>query len=875
MLFQDFPRLPKKLLLNRPHLMEKLSKGKNLPLTVLTAPAGYGKTTLIGQYLKDYPQNFYYALLDHADNRPELFATSFWQSLGITDIPHQRPFDIRDYFRQGVQQLVERADITPALLILDQSENLKSHHIWQALQYFLNQSKISLVLLSRTKIPLNLERYRLTGDLIEISQEDLSFIAQETEKFLTECYPNVEEEQKTDLIKHWQNQSKGWIAPMIFANFTEQPNPPLDLYTSYLENYFHQEIFSSLSKTQQQFLQRTSLLKQLSSAVLEAMGEHNFQHQLTTLKNKNLLQQINDHFYFHPLFQTFLQNLSQQLPCQVIYQWHQNASLAYLSLNQTQEALFHAEKIQSRDLIRQILLTSGWELFHQGKLNLLDQSLEKLDEENLKRYPQLMLLKMWLAQSQHRQSEIAALYETFLSNPQPLSQEVQAEFDVLLAQVAINQGEEDKALHLARNALNVLPEKSRYARTVATSIIGEVYHCQSAFEDALTYLQQAEKMAKKYRTLHHILWAYVQQAEIFIEQGFMQAGFELLEKSQAFVLNNHLQNVPMYEHVLHLKGQILFHWAKFEDAKTAALEGICVLNNEKGTLQCTTLLAHIALIQHDISNAKQHIEKINQLMSAHHYHIDAISNADRVRLLFWQATQNFDEIALWLSRAYVPDSENNRFGQLQWRNFAFAHFMLGNHKKALHLCERLAVSAFHSQLLGELNQLCLLQYELLYANGEQGYALEKLCEAVDLSQKTHFITPFLQSSEHLAGSLRHLLVNHKDFENLPVAQAKMLLQSLNKAQHHQIPAFDEAFVEKLFNHPHLPELVRLNPLTSREWEVLALIYGGLTNEQISNELAVSPATIKTHIRNCYSKLGIVQRSEAIALAKHLLVLVSE
>ena len=85
-----------------------------------------------------------------------------------------------------------------------------------------------------------------------------------------------------------------------------------------------------------------------------------------------------------------------------------------------------------------------------------------------------------------------------------------------------------------------------------------------------------------------------------------------------------------------------------------------------------------------------------------------------------------------------------------------------------------------------------------------------------------------------------------------------------------IAHFDEGFVERLLNHPEVPELIRTSPLTQREWQVLGLIYSGYSNEQIAGELDVAATTIKTHIRNLYQKLGVAHRQDAVQHAQQLL-----
>ena len=100
-----------------------------------------------------------------------------------------------------------------------------------------------------------------------------------------------------------------------------------------------------------------------------------------------------------------------------------------------------------------------------------------------------------------------------------------------------------------------------------------------------------------------------------------------------------------------------------------------------------------------------------------------------------------------------------------------------------------------------------------------------------------------------------------------------LLKEISIKQKSRSTHVDESFVDQLVNHPDIPELVRTSPLTQREWQVLGLIYSGLSNEQVALELDVAGTTIKTHIRNLYQKLNIANRKEAIKTAENLIRLI--
>ena len=109
-------------------------------------------------------------------------------------------------------------------------------------------------------------------------------------------------------------------------------------------------------------------------------------------------------------------------------------------------------------------------------------------------------------------------------------------------------------------------------------------------------------------------------------------------------------------------------------------------------------------------------------------------------------------------------------------------------------------------------------------------------------------------------------------DELALHKAQFILRNINQYYRHKFAHFDEQFVNKLLATPEVPELLRISPLTQREWQVLGLIYSGYSNEQISDELQVATTTIKTHIRNLYQKIGVANRTEAITYTRDLLKL---
>ena len=144
-----------------------------------------------------------------------------------------------------------------------------------------------------------------------------------------------------------------------------------------------------------------------------------------------------------------------------------------------------------------------------------------------------------------------------------------------------------------------------------------------------------------------------------------------------------------------------------------------------------------------------------------------------------------------------------------------------------------------------------------------------LLDALKLANRTGFISHFVIEGEAMAQQLRQL-IQLNTLPELEQHRAQRILREINQHHRHKFAHFDENFVERLLNHPEVPELIRTSPLTQREWQVLGLIYSGYSNEQIAGELEVAATTIKPHIRNLYQKLGVAHRQAAVQHAQKLL-----
>jgi LuxR family maltose regulon positive regulatory protein len=488
-----------------------------------------------------------------------------------------------------------------------------------------------------------------------------------------------------------------------------------------------------------------------------------------------------------------------------------------------------------------------------------------------------VLLQAWLAQSQHRYTQVDALLErakqAMAEHQVRLNDALQGEFNALRAQVALNANRPEEAIHLAREALTQLPQTNFYGRIVATSVIGEVHHYLGQLSSALPMMQRTEQMARRHGTYHYTLWALLQQSEILIAQGFLQAAYEVQDKALELVQAQHLEQLPLHEFLLRVRAQVLWSWYRLDEAESCARQGLQVLTGyeQKQQLQCVAMLAKVSLARGDIDNASQHLQRCEVLLHNADYHSDWINNADIPRLLYWQMTGDKQSVRNWLAQAERPEAACNHFLQGQWRNIARAHLLLEEYAQADEILTHLNAEANRLNLYSDLNRNLLLCTVLHWQRNERSEAQRALMEALTLSNHTGFVSHFVIEGEIVAQLLRQLL-QLNTLSEMEQHKAQRLLKDINQHHRHKFAHFDEGFVEKLLNHPNVPELIRTSPLTQREWQVLGLIYSGYSNEQISVELDVAATTIKTHIRNLYQKLGILHRQDAVEQAQKLLKL---
>ncbi|HDG1676319.1 HTH-type transcriptional regulator MalT [Kluyvera ascorbata] len=876
----------------RDRLLAKLSGANNYRLALITSPAGYGKTTLISQWAAGMSDLGWYSL-DEGDNQQERFASyliaAIQQATGGHCEASENMVQKRQYaslsslFSQLFIELSEWQ--RPLYLVIDDYHLITNPVIHDAMRFFLRHQpeNLTLVVLSRNLPQLGIANLRVRDQLLEIGSQQLSFTHAETKQFF-DCRlaAPIEAAESSRLC----DDVAGWATALqLIALSARQRNNATQhsarrlagINASHLSDYLVDEVLDNVDPQTRNFLLKSSLLRSMNdSLIARVTGEENGQMRLEEIERQGLFVQRMDNsgewFNYHPLFCSFLRQRCQWELAAELPDIHRAAAESWMAQGFPSEAIHHALAAGDPTMLRDILLNHAWGLFHHSELALLEESLSALPWESLLENPRLVLLQAWLMQSQHRYSEV----NTLLARAEQemtfeMDSSLHGDFNALRAQVAINDGDQDEAERLSTVALEELPLANFYSRIVATSVHGEVLHCKGLLSQSIAVMQQTEQMARRHDIWHYALWSLIQQSEILFAQGFLQAAWECQEKGFQLIHEQHLEQLPMHEFLLRIRAQLLWAWARLDEAETAARTGIEVLSGfqPQQQLQCLTLQVQCSLARGDLDNARNHLNRLENLLGNGAYHSDWVSNADKVRVIYWQMVGDKKAAANWLRHTPKPEFANNHFLQGQWRNIARAQILLGEFDSAEMVLEELNENARALRLMSDLNRNLLLLNQLHWQAGNKNEAQRVLLEALQLANRTGFISHFVIEGEAMAQQLRQL-IQLNTLPELDQHRAQRILREINQHHRHKFAHFDESFVERLLNHPEVPELIRTSPLTQREWQVLGLIYSGYSNEQIAGELDVAATTIKTHIRNLYQKLGVAHRQDAVQHAQNLL-----
>lgn len=874
----------------RPRLNDHFGLDARVRLLLVQAPAGYGKTTLVAERLPALEQEAAWLCLEPQDNQPERFLAYWRAALNPLIAEPLSPLATHgDCTGQLEQWLSELPSSRQACrLVIDAFEHINHPDLLAGLVYWLRHqpSWLTLTLLTRSRPSLGLASLRLRGELEEI---DLKALAMDAEEAHTLCAEQLSFPPTRVSLERALRRSGGWVLALNWLVERTTTRAGFDALVDRLSGahpdfvaWFDDRLASDVADEDRSLLLQLGVLERFSPALVARLleGERLTQRVAALEQAGMFIERPDPHaqwFRFHRLFAEYLRHRRHELSVATQRALHCQASKAWLALDDPAMALRQAILADARDDVAELIAQQGPSLLANGAYALMAQGLALLGEPRIAAVPALTLMYGWVSHAQfqfERTARAIGWIEAQLESPP--WQALNAEFATLRAQLAINQGNAERAAPLAEAALQSPAHYLATTPLTATSILSEARFVQGYLDESLSRVREVEREARQREDHQRLLWAFCHQSEILVAQGRLQAAYDIQERAFAHLEHAELEHLPMAEFLNRIRSQVLWEWQRLDEAEQAALKGIAVLDNqgERWTLQCHIQLAKVAQSRGDQAQCADHIRRLRKILAEGDYHIDWVANAHATLLAWWQSTNDLDAVARWQQEAPPPalQSATNHFSQCNVRNHARALTLLGRGDDASALLEALEQHTARLGLVTDANrnQLCLAAAR--WVVGDTDAASGHLHTALQLASKTGLTGSFLRLGKPL-GPLLKRLAAATPLAPLEQSRLERLLVLATRQRDFGSAVqlmLDESVIADIVSRPEVPELIRTSPLTRREWQILGLIHAGLSNEQIAEQLSVAPTTIKTHIRSLYQKQNIRRREEAIHLAGQLL-----
>lgn len=878
------PRPPARLV-PRSRLIDRLSAGLAQPLILLSAPAGYGKTTLLAAWLRGCGLPVAWLSLDAEDNDPLRFLTTLLAALQRCDPTlgaSLRPFlaSPRGIFLPAVfgllsGEIAERD--SEFLLVLDDSHLLSDASIQQALAWLVEHCppNLHLVLSTRADPQLPLARLRARGQMCELRAADLQFDAEEAHAFLITARARElsAATEATILAK-----TEGWVAGLQLTALSLQgrqsPAEVRQFLTAALDtqrhlvDYLVEEVLSQQPEVVQVFLLRTSILDtlcaSLAAAVTEARSQQESAALLTHLERANLflfpLDTSGEWYRYHPLWASVLRVLLVhrlgEAEVSALYgrasRWYEQHNLPVPAI---EAALAAGDFERAAQLIEPLspLLVSGQYL-------VVRRWIERLPPDEWRTRPFLCL---WYAMALFRAGQFS-LYQSPLESAEQLFAREGLAIGVglsaaLRAVAASVLGEGKVAIEASRQALALLPPTQLLGRSTSMSalgtgywLLGEVVEAAQTFREARTLHEQAGNLDALLADHHNLGSVLMWQGKLALAAATNQQVIEQAGPWRSYAILA----------LIHL-AEIHYEWNDLDEAEAMLARALAEADQvAEDMLLAQGVLSRAYAVQGCIRQTRgKHAEAsalftqaVAQARLGGHARLPSRMQGLQVR--WWLAQGHLEAARRWresetLARNTTPSFEQEP-GALTEARVLIAE---GETGEALWLLERFRTYArTQGRLDSELRILALCALAET-RRGRTEPAVQHLGQALALAEPAGYVRLFLDEGPPLVPLLRLMLTRWQGQRRAHYVQQ---LLTLIEAEH---PEFAGAVPGNLS-----PATSRIS---GRELEVLRGLAEGLSTPQLAARLVVSPNTIKTQRESLYRKLDARTREEALAQAARL------
>lgn len=797
---------------HRERLTNRLNKVEDYALTILSAPAGFGKTTALVEWIISSPLAVGWVSLDKEDNDPVRFLSYLVAAFDC--IESGIGADVQTFMQSGQRIPLTAILISllhdletlqhPSLLILDDYQFIENQSIHQAVAYLIDHLPVNahILISSRATPPLPLARLRLQGQLLEIRTQDLHFTLDEAGEYLNHVMKlDLTETQVATLV----DRTEGWIVGLKMAALalqsqltrkkSEDGSGFIQAFTGsnrYILDYLLEEVLSSQPATIKNFLLKTSILDSLSGPLCDAvLGdidkeiiERQFPAQdlpfpyinshliLEQLERANLfVVPLDDErvwYRYHHLFANLLSNrLSQYLSATDIRELHRRACYWFAQNNLNDQAMHHALVAGEYDLATNIIEQNALQMIGKGETITLLSWIANLPDELVNERLLLLRFKIWGFGFAGKIDQAELLFPKIEEILDLQAQSIETQF--IRGEIALFRGvaanyrcQFQEAIAQCQEALAWIPESSTRIRAVAVFALGDIYRAQGDLSRASQAFVEAGWMAQEFGefwTQIQSLWSRAVVSEI---QGRLYEAESLYQQAYLIASQHGLQPGSVVMVDVGMSG-LCYQWNRLDQARRLLSGGVKEISwpetmhwweTPNMLLPGYLILARLLKHSGDGKAAEAAIEKAVQLCKDFDVFPDLCSQVQAELVCSWLEQGETAKAAEWLEKyQFSIDDQLTVWHECEHIVCVRVLLAIGRIDEAQSQLARLAVSAENGERIQHLIEVLILQALALLAGGNDLEALLSLRKALTLSQSEGYVRIFLNEGQTLLSLL--------------------------------------------------------------------------------------------------------------------------
>lgn len=881
--YTSYPLLTTKLfvpklrsaIIHRNRLTDKLDRGLESKLTLVCAPAGFGKTTVLVDWISKGNRPVAWVSLDKTESDPICFIQYLTGALKriekdigestISMINATKGVSAEAIAMNLISEILEIN--TDFSVVLDDFHVIDNQDVYRIVELILDNMPDNMHLAISTRIdpPFPVSRMKVQNQIAEIRASDLCFTEEETAAF---CKDIMELKLENRDISILESKTEGWIAGLQLAALSIQGQSDIPAFIDdfagndrHIVDYLVEEVLSLQPAKVHDFLLQTSILNRLSDSLCNfVLDQKDSQNILDDMERANLfiipLDTKRQWYRYHHLFADLLrQRLNHQHPDKLTL-LHLKSSQWFELNDFKEEAIEHAlaanQFERAADLIEEHIHTQ-WQ---GGEQVTLLKWLNVLPDEFKISKPYLGIYYARVLFQGGRQKEAEKLIdqlETAHFNSEGNDNStLKGRIAAIKAYLATRKEEIPTITKYAGQALNYLSDDDYFWRSIVESSLAVAHDLKGESITAIGAHERSKEAAKKAGNVYMYLIERLWIALALRGTGQLPEAMGMCRKLLKEIDDKTLDFNIAIGHINGTWGEMLYELNRLDEAYEHLKKGVELLEHghdvtHLGWRYCA--LAKVLCSKNELAEAEKLVPKMDNLMQNSLIAPWILTNfkATKGRILLMQG--RMDDLEKWVKACGLRLD-----GEPRWTNDAefiiFSRVLIAQSRfdDALKLLNRLIEENGNAGRV--LNQIeCLVSKSVvLYHMKKTADSIKTIIHAMELAEPGGYIRVFVDQGQPLA----ELIESMDDFGKKPIQQfaRKLLLEF------------------KTINHVNKQE-GRIEELSDRELEVLRLLCAGLSNKQITDELFISTNTVKTHLKNIYGKLSVHSRAEAILKAQEL------